>query len=230
MSLEADFQEAIRQHAASRELWQQQSTLHEQVRQQLSSDVTNYLAGAKHIPAILRLTKNQALLGNSGGLPTGWAAHPNCTFENVCNIGSANPDSRHPIAQELLSLIGIKDVFHFGRGFNIWRISWPANTPYLMYQAVITSNYLTTVAAYTKLESGAIGGAWAEGATNEWRLTGMQVGGNMAHTYYMIHPVALYPTAGALLMALPAAVIGRADINDQQRWALYPYVGDTQYD
>lgn len=186
---------------------------------------------AKFTNPIIRLTKNQSLMGNSGSPPTGWSAHPNCIFENVCNVGSnADPNTRHPFAQELLDSIGIKPVVSLGLGFNIWRISWPANTPYLMYQFLNCSNYTNTVAAYTKLESGSVSGAWAHGATaGEWKLTGQQTGGNMLHAYWMIHPIPS-SAAGSLLFALPAAVIGVVDINDNKHWSLYPYIGDTQYD
>lgn len=44
MSLETDLQEAIRQHAASRELWQQQSTLHEKTRDDLTNRVSAAVA------------------------------------------------------------------------------------------------------------------------------------------------------------------------------------------
>jgi hypothetical protein len=210
--------------------WSQQSALHEQARIALTTDVSNHLNNAKHYNAIIRLTKNQALLGDTGSPPTGWAAHPNCTFENVCNIGSnGNPASRHPIAKELLAFIGIENALYFGKGFNIWRVSWPANTPYLMYQYVHTSNFLTTTAAYTKLEAGSVSGVWADGIKNTWSLTGQQLGGNMPHTYCFIHPTPS-SSAGSLLCALPAAVIGRVDLTEQQRWAMYPYIGDTQYD
>jgi len=196
-----------------------------------SNDATQLQRAVMNNSPIIRLTKNQALTGSSGSPPTGWYGHPNCTFENVCNVGSdANPENRHPLAKELLDYIGIRNVAYFGRGFNIWRITWPAGTPSLMHQFLNLTNYLSTVAAYTKLESGAVFGAWADGATNTWKLTGQQTGGNMPHTYWMIHPYPVNNGAGSLLFALPAAVIGPVDLNNQQNWALYPYIGDTQYD
>ena len=228
-TLEENFLESINQHAMSRELWQQQSTLHEQTRAELTAAVNDHIKNAKYKNAILRLTKNQALLGSSGSPPTGWYAHSNCVFENICNIGSTEPSTRHPLAQELLTYIGLNDVVHFGLGFNIWRVSWPANTPYLMYQFLNLSNYFYTVAAYTKLEAGSVRGCWAEGAANSWKLTGQQTAGNMLHAYWMIHPIPSN-AAGSLLFAVPAAVIGVVDIDNPRHWSIYPYVGDTQHD
>lgn len=178
---------------------------------------------------IIRLTKNQALIGSSGSAPTGWTAHPSCTLTNICNVGSEVPTGRHPIAQELLNYIGINHVMYFGLGFNIWRIGWTASTPYLMFQFLNLSNPLMTVAAYTKLESGQVGGCWAEGATNTWKLTGQQAFGGMMHQYWMLHPTPI-SSAGSLLFALPAAVTGKLNLSDPQQWALYPYIGDQQYD
>ena len=109
-------------------------------------------------------------------------------------------------------------------------MSWTANTPYLMYQFLNLTNYLSTVAAYTKIESGTVHSACAEGVTNTWKLTGQQEGGNMPHVYWILHPLPSNNGAGSLLFALPAAVIGPVDLNNQQNWALYPYIGDTQYD
>lgn len=177
---------------------------------------------------IIRLTKNQALIGSSGSAPTGWTAHPSCTLTNICNVGSEVP--HHPIAQELLNYIGINHVMNFGLGFNIWRIAWTASTPYLMFQFLNLSNPLMTVAAYTKLESGQVAGCWAEGATNTWKLTGQQTMGGMMHQYWMLHPVTVNNSAGSLLFALPAAVTGKLNLNNPQQWALYPYIGDQQYD
>ena len=197
----------------------------------LSNDASLLQKAVMYNSAIIRLTKNQALLGASGSPPTGWNAHPNCTFENVCNVGSdANPENRHPLAKELLDYIGIRNVAYISKGFNIWRITWPAGTPYLMYQFLNLTNYLSTVAGYTKLESGAVVGDWGDGATNAWKLTGQQSGGNMPHTYWTLHPLSSNNGAGSLLFALPAAVIGPVDLNNQQNWALYPYIGDQQYD
>lgn len=194
-----------------------------------SNDATQLQRAVMNNSPIIRLTKNQALTGSSGSPPTGWYGHPSCTYENVCNIDSdANPENRHPLAKELLDYIGIRNVVYFGKGFNIWRITWTAGTPYLMYQFLNLTNYLSTVAAYTKLESGAVFGDWADGATNTWKLTGQQTGGNMPHAFWRIHPCPA--NNGSLLFALPAAVIGPVDLNNQQNWALYPYIGDTQYD
>lgn len=179
---------------------------------------------------IIRLTKNQALIGSSGSAPTGWTAHPSCTLTNICNVGSGSPNDRHPIAQELLNYIGINNIVNFGLGFNIWRISWPAGTSFLMYQFLNLSNALMTVAAYTKLESGQVGGCWAEGATNTWKLTGQQAFGGMMHQYWMLHPTPVNGGAGSLLFALPAAVTGKLNLSSPQQWALYPYIGDQQYD
>lgn len=179
---------------------------------------------------IIRLTKNQALIGSSGSAPTGWTAHPSCTLTNICNVGSESPSGRHPIAQELLNYIGINHVMYFGLGFNIWRIDWTASTPYLMFQFLNLSNPLMTVAAYTKLESGQVAGCWAEGATNTWKLTGQQAVGGMMHQYWMLHPTPVNNSAGSLLFALPAAVTGKLNLSNPQQWALYPYIGDQQYD
>lgn len=178
---------------------------------------------------IIRLTKNQALAGTTGSTPNDWAAHANCTFEKVCTVTTTTPNTRPVIARDLLTYIGIVNETYLFREFAIWRVTWPANTPYLMFQTVNLSNYITTCAAYTKVESGQVTGAWTTGADSTWKLTGEIASGNKPHWYWNIHPVPS-TAAGSLLFALPAAVIGAVNLNDQQNWAIYPYIGDQQYD
>lgn len=233
-TLEENFLESINQHAVSRELWQQQSTLHEQKRIQLESSINNYLIAARSEYPILRLSVNQLLTGESGSPPTGWYAHPNCTFEKICTVyGKVQAEyqsiNRHP--ESLLLLEAINDPhrdYYIGQPFAIWRMRWTANTPHTLYQYAHMSNVLTGSFAYTKLESGAITGSWAQGISDQWSLTGQLYGGGKPGLYTNCHP---HPdsTAGSLLFALPAVVVGKSSVADNI-WGLYPFIGAKQFE
>lgn len=229
-TLEENLLESINQHVASRELWQQQSTLHEQKRAQLEQSIADYLIVARSEYPILRLSKNQYLSGDSGSPPTHWGAHPNCTFEKICTVyGAAQLANRHPESILLLETIKLPSPNgYIGKPFNIWRMRWTAETPYTMYQEVHMSNAITGCFAYTRLESGSISDHWARGAGPEWALTGQFYGGGDAGSWANCHP---YPGSGAgsILFALPAVVIGKRSADDKI-WGLYPYLGDAMYD
>ncbi len=113
------------------------------------------------------------------------------------------------------------------RDLNIWRMDWVlTDHTYTMYQQVNAALSITE-AAMTKLLSGSINGHWANGATNEWKLTGTHYG-LVSHRYSHIHPYRQSAT-GSMLFALPAAISGHLPLN-ASLWGTFPYIGDTQND
>ncbi|MFT4925635.1 MAG: hypothetical protein ACI8WB_001728 [Phenylobacterium sp.] len=176
-----------------------------------------------------RLTKNQRLLGTDGSVPDGWSAAPNVTFKLIHTVSANTPWADRPeVEKEIMVAMGLEGHQYLMWSFNIWQVDWTeiGQYHYTLFQKINTSG-LVTVAAMTKIISGHAHQSWLTGAGSEWKLTG-EVGyrNNLGYTH--IHPNKS-SDAGSFQFALPAAVAGHVRI-DQNKWGLYPYIGDTQND
>lgn len=195
------------------------------------SQINNTIYPARNKAPYYRLTKNQLLTGTSGSVPTGWSTHPDCTFTLVQSVVETTEwNDRTEDERELLTLMGRTGEKNYFDTFNIWRMDWVDsdidNYSYTMYQGVNGSTAVS-VAAFTKILSGDIVGYWADGATNQWKLTGNYYGFNK-HRYHHIHAHRQTPI-GSVLIALPAAITGFINF-DPKTWGQFPYIGETQND
>jgi len=189
-------------------------------------EVDAYLQSARGEASHFRLSKNQVLAG-IGAVPDFWSAYPGVNLTKAFTVSTgvlwANRTAEE---QALLTAMGKANVQYIDVSFDVWRMAWttPSSSNVTMYQYIPTSVALT-VGAMVKLESGAISGAWAEGAVvGKWVNTGVHYGANPAG-YTHIHPFE-GSNAGSLLVALPAAVTGFVDLTAKQ-WGKFPYIGDT---
>jgi hypothetical protein len=81
-------------------------------------------------------------------------------------------------------------------------------------------------AAFVKVTSGQVSGAWAEGAVmDEWKLCGTVYRGLGGQGYSSSHPYAL-SDSGSMLVALPATVLGHVDLSEPLNWWLFPELND----
>ncbi len=178
-----------------------------------------------------RLSKNQRLTGTTGSVPDHWLSNSGCTYTLVQSVVDSTAwADRTNEERELLTAMGRAEQAYVYDEFHIWRLDWVMDendaNPFTLYQAVNGVNAVS-VAAFTKILSGDIDGQWANGATNQWQLTGSHLGFTQ-HKYHHIHGYPKTPT-GSVLLALPAAIAGYINF-DPKTWGVFPYIGDGQND
>lgn len=189
-------------------------------------NINDFITNGKREAPHYRLSKNQRLMGTSGSVPNQWISGDNVTYTLIQNVDVSTVwADRTAIEKELLTAMGRENERYVYRDFNIWQMDWTsASHTHTLYQTVNGSNHLT-IAAMTKVLSGGITGYWAEGATNEWKLTGYHYNPTI-HRYHSIHPHRQTET-GSMLFALPAAITGHLPL-EAELWSIFAYIGDTQ--
>lgn len=178
-----------------------------------------------------RMTLNQTLEPIPGGgadTIADWEPNgdPQCgvALQFVQKVSKFLPwANRSAEEKALLTAMGRPNVDYLFSDFNIYRVSWTGANCWTLGQRVPTQPHFT-VAAFTKLESGALSGNyafWANGATDTWSLTGQHVEPNAEG--YLSAPPYTATEAGSLLFALPAVVVGWVDLSKSLNWGWFPY-------
>lgn len=195
---------------------------------QAESKIDSYTNTADVYVPFYRLTKNDALTVTSGSIPDHWHSSNAFTYTLVQSVETAKAwDDRTEEERDLLRAMSREGTFYIYRNFNIWRMDWTAGEDDGGLYQKANSIVPTTVGAMTKLLSGSIEGNWAEGATNEWKLTGRHIPPSSWNYHYIV-PSRTSDT-GSMLFALPAAIAGHVRL-DASYWGTFPYIGDQQYD
>lgn len=195
---------------------------------QAEDEADTYIKNARSELPFYRLSVNQVLNGTTGHVPDGWNSGAGVTYTLIQEVKTNTLwKDRTPMEQELLTAMGRENEQFIYHAFNIWRMDWAAGAdPHTLFQQVNGATPIT-VAAMTKLLSGKIYANWAEGATDEWKLTGIYYG-LAPHRYLHIHPYRL-SGEGSMLFCLPAALAGYHPLT-ADLWSMFPYIGGTQND
>jgi len=174
---------------------------------------------------------------------SGWQPHAfhSMSYERAFTVSGIPFDSstwedRSADEQELLTAMGRRGR-PVPKQFSVWRVSWRGrghgteevsegvDSRLAPYTQVPRCNMPTTCAAFVKLESGEVGGAWAEGAQlGEWALCGTLLW-QTSSQYVHVHPQAR-SAAGSMLVALPAYVFGTVDLREPRNWWFFPPASD----
>lgn len=186
--------------------------------------------------ATLALTKNQTMDVSSGTIPDGFVVNSNVTMKLVERI-SAAPVNRSAAQMQVLRDMksgiqldfpdfNIREVEHFFRNFNVFRVSWDFPESFdgsewlvfpeyggvnRVYNYQVPAPQAMCDAALVKLESGTMYGGFATGAKQgTWKFTRYQHGKSGFGTYEYSHPVAT-SRQGSMLVALPVSATGFID-------------------
>lgn len=228
MALEQDISELVLSSDRLTATMEQQIDSLEQRTVTAEKELQSFIDNAKGEQAYYCLSKNQELMGTTGHVPDHWNSGNGVTYTLVQSVNhNVEWLDRTVEEQELLTAMGRKEQMYVYKPFNIWRLDWVTSADrHLMHQQVNGATVFT-VGAMTKLLSGEAFYGWAQGATNEWKLTG-QHEPLRKHRYHHIHPYRL-TGSGSMLVALPAAIAGYVPLNPKT-WGNFPYIGDTQDD
>lgn len=171
-----------------------------------------------------RMTANQELNSASATNIDGWGVNTgqgmSVQYQFTVNTNVAF-SARTAEEQALLTAMGRAGVQYIKSPFRVYRLSWTQAGVWTMFQHIPQLPTYTT-AAFTKLESGAISGQWADGTKATWSLTGVHET-PAANGYQHIHPITGSVT-GSLLVAMPASVAGFVDLRRPINWGWFPYV------
>lgn len=196
----------------------------------MEGDVAAFLADASLHHPLVRVSPNQ---WGTIDVPTsnlaGWAKNAgfviDVEIDRTIESGTAWAN-RSADDQEFMTAMGMAEVVYFFPGtINVLKMTWSGAVAninnYTIFPPTVPVNGWVTVAAYSKLISGAATGPFLAGITDQWGLTGntFDAGSN---SYQNAHPY-VTSESGEVHFALPAVALGRREINrDEPNWSWMP--------